>query len=159
MYLEKRIEELERKVSLLEAELAVFKTGKKKVSVSAKKYGRVTDAMLASCYKEANKLYENRSKGARAAAEQLAEKTGMNPNTAVMTVFAAYALISGELYKRTISGKSAQFFLDCIERDYGKSGLQKAVAALRMHVEYRRKSNHTESFLALICDQYQAVLG
>ncbi len=93
-----------------------------------------------------------------ALAKEVCAKTGMNKNNALMTIFAVMALLNGELYKRAISGKALARYFDNILRDYGKGKLQVAIAAMRMHVNYRRALHHNVDLLEQICDRYQKMI-
>lgn len=152
---ESAIRELRERMQALEQEIEILKQAKKNPTIPHRSNSKVTEKMLIACYETGKKAYENGGAKTKRSAEQMAEKIGMNRNNAIMTVYAAYALLSGELYKRTISGKSVELFLSRIESDYGKGGLQKSVAALRLHIDYRRNLNHNVDLLERICDRYQ----
>lgn len=116
---------------------------------------RVTDEMLEACYQAGKKAISSDYADVVALAEQVHLQTNMNQNNAQMTIFAVMALLNGELYKRGISGKATEKYFKNILRDYGKGGLQRAIAAMRVHIDYRRSLHHNVDLLELICDQYQ----
>ena len=116
---------------------------------------KVNDEMLEACYHAGKKAINSDYADVVELAARVKEKTGMNQNNALMTIFAVIALLNGELYKRAISGKATAKYFDNILRDYGKGGLQRAIAAMRKHINYRRTLHHNVDLLEQICDQYQ----
>ncbi len=116
---------------------------------------KVTDVMLEACYQAGRKAIASEYADVVLLSEQVHIKTGMNKNNALMTIFAVMALLRGELYKRAISGKATAKYFDNILQDYGKGGLRRAIAAMRMHIHYRRSLHHNVDLLEQICDQYQ----
>ncbi len=120
---------------------------------------KVTNEMLEACYQAGRKATASEYADVVLLSEQVHLKTGMNKNNALMTIFAVMALLRGELYKRAISGKATAKYFDNILRDYGKGGLQRAIAAMRMHIHYRRSLHHNVDLLEQICDQYQTKIG
>ncbi len=119
---------------------------------------KVTDAMLEACYHAGKQAVASDYADVVLLAEQVSLQTGMNKNNAQMTIFAVTALLNGELYKRGISGKATKKYFENILRDYGKGGLQRAIAAMRLHIDYRRALHHNVDLLEQICDQYQKMI-
>ncbi len=117
---------------------------------------KVTEEMLEACYKAGKKAQNDESLEVGILADQISLETGMNRNNAMMTIYAVLAMLKGELYKRGISGKATKLYFDRILKDYGKGSLQKAIAAMRLHIDYRRSLHHNVDLLEIICDQYQA---
>lgn len=119
---------------------------------------KVNDEMLEACYHAGKEAIASDYADVVELAAQVKEKTGMNQNNALMTIFAVMALLNGELYKRAISGKATAKYFDNILRDYGKGGLQRAIAAMRKHITYRRALHHNVDLLERVCDQYQEMI-
>lgn len=116
---------------------------------------KVTDEMLEACYQCGQQAVNSEYADVVDLAAQVSRDTGMNQNNALMTIFAVISLLNGELYKRGISGKATTKYFENILRDYGKGGLQRAIAAMRKHITYRRALHHNVDLLEQICDQYQ----
>lgn len=145
----RRVDTLERRVQCLE---------RIQNSLPARSNSTVNEKMHKECYHAAKRFHDCGEGRFSAYAEQVHEKTGMKFTTAKMAIMVAYALISGELYKSAISGKSADLFFKMIQKDYGSGGLQKAILAMRKHINYRRASNHNVDLLENLCDRYEAIL-
>ena len=119
---------------------------------------KVTDEMLEECYQMGKLFFEGKEDDVQYMAEQVNKKTSMNRNNAIMTIFAVIALLSGELYKRGISAKATKKYFANIMRDYGEGALQRAIAAMRMHISYRRSLHHNVDLLETVCDEFQALI-
>ncbi|MBR2013466.1 MAG: hypothetical protein IJ995_04550 [Clostridia bacterium] len=119
---------------------------------------KVTEEMLEECYRMGRLVYEGDKRDISILAELVSQKTDMNPNNALMTIFAVVAMLNGELYKRTLSSKATAKFFENIQRDYGNGALQRAVASIRQHINYRRKLNYNADLLEYTCDQFQKQL-
>lgn len=117
---------------------------------------KVTDEMLKACYDAGKEAHKNEDLDVGKLADGVSLDTGMNRNNALMTIYAVVALLNGELYKRGISGKATERYFEYILQDYGKGGLQKAIAAMRLHIDYRRALHHNVDLLETVCDAYQA---
>lgn len=119
---------------------------------------KVTDEMLEACYQAGKRAVGSDYADVTMLADQVSMQTGMNRNNAIMTIFAVVALLNGELYKRAVSGRALVKYFDNILRDYGKGGLQRAIAAMRMHIDYRRSLHHNVDLLENVCDRYQKMI-
>lgn len=119
---------------------------------------KVTEEMLEECYRMGKLVYEGDEREIPLLAELVSQKTEMNPNNALMTIFAVVAMLNGELYKRTLSSKATAKFFENIQRDYGNGALQRAIASIRQHINYRRMLNYNADRLEATCDQFQKQL-
>lgn len=119
---------------------------------------KVTDEMLEACYWAGKRAVGSDYADVTMLADQVSMQTGMNRNNAIMTIFAVVALLNGELYKRAVSGRALARYFDNILCDYGKGGLQRAIAATRKHIDYRRALHHNVDLLEQICDRYQKMI-
>ena len=96
---------------------------------------KITKAMIEEGYSVAKKIYEeqlNRKEGLN----DLVQNYGMNPNSAADFLQNFNCMINGRKYSRTNSAKAVDYFLDRINLDYGNEKLQKALSAVKAHIEY-----------------------
>ena len=115
-------------------------------------YKKMTDDMIDICYKSGKKLIEGES--VQELSDEIAESTGMNRNSAIMYLYAVQGMLEGTIYKRAISAKAMKRYYDNIWNEYGHKGLEKAIRATRLHIDYRRECGHTVDSIEEICNQY-----
>ena len=116
-------------------------------------YRKMTDEMIDICYKCGKKLAAGDS--VNELADDIAESTGMNRNSAVMYLYAVQGMLDGTIYKRAISAKAMRKYYDNIWNESGSAGLRKAIHATRLHIAYRRECGHMVDSIEKICDQYE----
>ena len=119
-------------------------------------YRKMTDEMIDICYKCGKKLVAGES--VQELADDIADSTGMNRNSAVMYLYAVQGMLEGTIYKRAISAKAMRRYYDTIWNESGSEGLKKAIRATRLHIDYRRDCGHTVDSIEEICDQYESKL-
>lgn len=119
-------------------------------------YTKMTDEMIDICYKCGKKLAAGEN--VQDLAEDIAESTGMNRNSAVMYLYAVQGMLVGTIYKRAISAKAMRRYYDTIWNESGSVGLKKAIKATRLHIQYRRECGHTVDSIEEICNQYERKL-
>ena len=119
-------------------------------------YTKMTDEMIDICYKSGKKLAAGEN--VQDLAEDIAESTGMNRNSAVMYLYAVQGMLDGTIYKRAISAKAMRRYYDTIWNESGSVGLKKAIQATRLHIQYRRECGHTVDSIEEICKQYESRL-
>ena len=165
--MQEQIRALEKQVELLSQELSATKTTMVKDKVTPlpvielkpkRKNGKVNEKMLDACYKAAKEFSSDDNWSVPRLADKVQSKTGMNRNNAFMTILVAYALLNGEVYKRTVSGNATEYFFGKILQEHGKSGLAQAVGATRKHIDYRRALHHNVDKLEQLCEQYEKQL-
>ena len=123
---------------------------------SSVSYRKMTDEMIDICYKCGKKLVAGES--VQELADDIADSTGMNRNSAVMYLYAVQGMLEGTIYKRAISAKAMRRYYDTIWNELGSEGLKKAIHATRLHINYRRDCGHTVDSIEEICDQYESRL-
>lgn len=158
-----RIQNLEEEVRELKRQLADMTSGTSQEEIlytnedvrtgSVVQYQKMTDDMIMACYEGGKKLRDGSN--AQDIAENIAEITGMNKNSAVMYLYAVSGMLDGVVYKRAISAKAMKKYFETIYNEYGKAGLQKAIRATRFHTEYRRECGHVVDSIDSICDLYE----
>lgn len=116
-------------------------------------YKKMTDEMINICYKCGKKAVAGES--VQELADDIADSTGMNRNSAVMYLYAVQGMLEGKIYKRAISAKAMKKYYDSIFNEYGSAGLKKAIYATRLHIEYRRECGHTVDSIEEICNAYE----
>lgn len=174
MQYEKVILEMLERIQALEDQVKELKEKQVKVSVATgatviqkerltppaprRTNTKVTEEMLEACYQAGKRAVGSDYADVTMLADQVSMRTGMNRNNAIMTIFAVVALLNGELYKRAVSGRALAKYFDNILRDYGKGGLQRAIAAMRKHIDYRRALHHNVDLLEQTCERYQKMI-
>ena len=125
-------------------------------SISSVSYTKMTDEMIEICYKCGKKVFEGEN--AQELADDVAEETGMNRNSAFMYIYAVKSMLAGEIYKRAISKKALEIYFKKIFNEYGSTGLKKAIKATRLHIDYRRSCGHVVDSIEEACDKAEARL-
>ncbi len=141
-----RVEKLEKRMIDLERIVSARPT---------RTNGTINQKMEIACYQAARQAYENEKLIVAHLAEKISCKYNMKKSTANLTILSAYALLRGELFKSTISGKAAELFLSQIRQDFGEPGLHRAVLALRLHIKHRRAAGHNVNLLEMICNRHE----
>lgn len=119
-------------------------------------YKKMTDEMIDICYKCGKKVVNGEN--VQELADDIAESTGMNRNSAVMYLYAVQGMLNGTIYKRSISATAIKRYFDTIWNEYGSKGLRKAIQATRLHVDYRRSCGHMVDSIEEICNRYEGRL-
>lgn len=117
-------------------------------------YVKMTDEMIDICYKSAKKVVDGEN--VQELADDIADSTGMNRNSAIMYLYAVQGMLEGTIYKRAISSKAMKKYYDTIFNEYGSAGLKKAIQATRLHIDYRRECGHTVDSIEEICNKYES---
>jgi len=125
-------------------------------SVPSVSYTKMTDEMIEICYKCGKMVFQGEN--AQELADDVAEETGMNRNSAFMYIYVVSSLLSGEVFKRAISKKALEIYFKKIFQDYGSDGLKKAIKATRLHIDYRRSCGHAVDSIEEACDKAEARL-
>lgn len=144
MALSKRIDALETQIKRLE-----------QAHIHTRANTKVSNAMLKACYDAGIAAAFEGNSDFNAYTEQVCFKNRMNPGTARILIMTAYALKQGELFKCIISGKAAQFFLDQLQKDFGAEGLRRGLAALTLHIQYRRSLKRDTTLLEKIANRFE----
>ena len=119
-------------------------------------YTKMTEEMIDICYNSGKKLASGEN--VQDLADDIAESTGMNRNSAVMYLYAVQGMLDGTIYKRAISAKAMRRYYDTIWNERGSIGLKKAIKATRLHIDYRRECGHTVDSIEEICNHYESRL-
>lgn len=116
-------------------------------------YKKMTDEMIDICYKCGKKVSAGES--VQELADDIAESTGMNRNSAIMYLYAVQGMLDGTIYKRAISSKAMKKYYDNIFNEYGSDGLKRAIRATRLHIDYRRECGQNVDSIEDICNAYE----
>lgn len=116
-------------------------------------YKKMTDEMIDICYKCGKKVAAGES--IQEMADDIADSTGMNRNSAIMYLYAVQGMLDGKVYKRAISAKATKRYYDTIFNEYGSGGLKKAIYSTKLHIAYRRECGHTVDSIEEICNAYE----
>lgn len=114
-------------------------------------YKKMTDEMIDICYKCGKKVCAGENP--QELADEIADETGMNRNSAIMYLYAVSGMLQGTVYKRAISAKAMQRYFDTIFNEYGSDGLKKAIKATKLHIEYRRECGHQVDSIEELCNK------
>lgn len=66
----------------------------------------------------------------------IAEHTHMNSASVTMYIAALEHMLKGEMYKRRVSARDLEYFLNKIKEDYGVESLKKAINATKENIKY-----------------------
>lgn len=83
----------------------------------------------------ASKVYKTQLSADRGVA-MLSKDFGLNETSAKIFIDDYKHLISGRIFKRTLSSAAMSYFIENIRSEYGKDGLANAVKSLRSHISY-----------------------
>ena len=116
-------------------------------------YKKMTGEMIEVCYRYGKRVHEGEN--LQEVADEVADKTGMNRNSAIMYLYVVDCLLSGTVYKRAINSKALDKYYEYIENEYGVDGVRKAVKATKEHIIYRKKLGHTVDSIEEICAAWE----
>ena len=108
-------------------------------------YKKMTDEMIDICYKCGKKVSAGES--VQELADDIAESTGMNRNSAIMYLYAVQGMLDGTIYMKK--------YYDNIFNVYGSDGLKRAIRATRLHIDYRRECGQNVDSIEDICNAYE----
>lgn len=153
-----RIKTLENEVASIKQQLNVATTPANNIPEqpeqinSSTSYQKMSDEMIMICYRCGKKL--NAGDNLSDLVDCIEQETGMNRNSAIMYLYAVSAMLDGVIYKRAISTKATKMYYEQIFNEYGSSGLKKALAATKLHIEYRKDCGHTVDSIETLYHQY-----
>lgn len=116
---------------------------------SGSSYKKMTEEMIEICYKFGKKVHSGANM--QEIADDVVYETGMNRNSAIMYLQVVCSMLDGVIYKRAINSKAIQKYFENIWNEYGSVGLQKAIKATRLHMEYRKEFGHTVDSIEELC--------
>lgn len=87
--------------------------------------------------------------------DDLVSAHGFNANSANMTIRSLRHMLNGERYRRALTLDATDYFLSRIREEYGNEGLQKALAGLSAHIDYRHSTGVTVPGLQTILVKHQ----
>ena len=95
----------------------------------------ITTEMTEAAYALAAEVYHGRVPR-KQAIDQLVKQHGMNSGSASDYFVNFRKMMNGQRYTRTNNSEATDYFLTNILKDYGSGKLQKAINAVKEHVEY-----------------------
>ncbi|MFM1663198.1 HNH endonuclease [Aeromonas salmonicida] len=104
----------------------------------------ISDEQAKAAYQIAKKVF-NGSLQKKEGAEILATKYGLNKNSANDFINNYQCIINGLIFKRNLKTSFIDFFLSSIYIENGFESLQKAIKALKLHVEYWEDQTDTNA--------------
>ena len=87
--------------------------------------------------------------------DDLARTWGLNVNSVNMTIRSLRHLLNGERYRRALTLDATDYFLRRIREEYGNQGLQKALAGLSAHIDYRHSTGVAVPGLQIILSKHR----
>lgn len=151
-----RIQKLEDEVGELKKSLKANSV--EQFEIQPKRNVKVTPEMTRLCYEKAKQAYNNPYLDTNDLAEDVSEKTGMNFNTAKMNIYSIVQMLKGEEYNRLLSADSLDLCLNMIYEEFGRQGLEKALTATRLHIEYLKTKDMATSKLISVYNKYWRML-
>ncbi len=151
-----RIQKLEEEVGQLKNHLSsnIFEQSESQ----PRKNNKVTIEMTELCYEKAKQVYNNQYLDIDDLAQEVSSQTGMNINTAKMNIYSIIQLLKGEGFQRLLSAESLSVCLEMIYNDYGKKGLEKALTATELHIEYLKTKGMVTSKLISVFNKYEGLM-
>lgn len=150
-----RVQKLEEEVKELKK---VIKNGNLQAEVQPKRNVKVTPEMTKLCYEKAKQAYQNEYLDTNELAKEVFDQTGMNLNTAKMNIYSITQMLKGEEFNRLLSADSLDLCLDLIHNEYGFEGLQKALKATGLHIEYLKTKDMATAKLLSVYDKYDKLI-
>lgn len=114
---------------------------------------KMTNEMIDVCYQGGKKLAAGEN--VQELADDISESIGMKRTSAIMYLYAVRGMLDGTVYKRAINAKAIRRYFDLILNENGRTGLEKAIRATRLHVEYRRECGQKVDSIEEICNEYE----
>lgn len=151
-----RIQKLEEEVEQLKQ--TVTESDFEQPEVQAKRNVKVTPEMTRLCYEKAKAAYSNQYLDTNDLAQEVSEQTGMNFSTAKMNIYSIVQMLKGEEYKRLLSADSLDLCFDMIYREFGKQGLEKALTATKLHIDYLNTKDMATAKLLSVYDRYKKII-
>lgn len=147
-----RIQRLELEVNELKQKSSqVADETTEKCMNSSNSYNRLDDEMIKLCYDYGKKLYSGGN--SRQLADMIANETGMKKNSAIIYLYAVKSMLEGKEFKRAISAKAMQIYLDKISEEFGTTGLERALSSTDKHIEYRIGCGHNVDSLIKLAEK------
>lgn len=87
--------------------------------------------------------------------DDLVRVHGLNANSANMTIRSLRHMLNGERYRRALTLNATDYFLRRIREEYGNQVLQKALAGLSAHIDYRHSTGVTVPGLQTIMAKHK----
>lgn len=150
-----RIQKLEEEVEQLKNTLS--SNSFEQSESQPKRNIKVTIEMTELCYEKAKQIYNNQYLDINDLAQEVSSQTGMNVNTAKMNIYSITQMLRGEEYNRLLSAESLSVCLEMIYNDYGKKGLEKALTATELHIEYLNTKGMATAKLISVFNKYKGI--
>lgn len=119
---------------------------------------KVTPEMTRLCYEKAKDAYNNQYLDTNDLAQDVSDRTGMNFNTAKMNIYSIVQMLKGEEYKRLLSADSLDLCFDMIYKEFGKQGLENALTATKLHIDYLKTKDMATVKLLSVYDRYKNII-
>lgn len=160
--MKKSISTLESILSLQEIQDSIDKENFSPVnsqnSTSPTSYTKTTDQMIYACYKRGKEAYQNPHVNIWSLADNVAQETGMNRNSAFMYIHAVKNMLGGTVFKRAVNAKALRYYFEAIYQDYGADGLRTAISSVRKNISYRQHCGLPYASISSICEEYERKL-
>ena len=112
----------------------------------------LTDEQIRLCYQSGKKISEGEN--VADLADEIVAATGMNRNSAIIYLNAVNSMLNGKVYKRAINISATGQYFDWIFNEYGVKGIQRALKATQLHINYRKECGHTVDSLEELYERY-----
>lgn len=151
MKLEEEVRQLSEKLNQLE-QLPSESEPQSGRAESSSTYQKLTDEQIRLCYQSGKKISEGEN--VADLADEIVAATGMNRNSAIIYLNAVNSMLNGKVYKRAINISATGQYFDWIFNEYGVKGIQRALKATQLHINYRKECGHTVDSLEELYERY-----
>jgi hypothetical protein len=119
------------------------------------KLERVTEAQYVAACDIAAQVYRNQLKAAEGA-RLLAEKHGVNINSARDFIDDYRHLARGEVFQRAMSGAAMKHFMEQVAINEGPLGRANAIKSLQAHINYYEQGGNTTHMMRSVLSEFRA---
>ena len=151
MKLEEEVQQLSEKLNQLE-QLPSESESQSGRAGSSSTYQKLTDEQIRLCYQSGKKISEGEN--VADLADDIVAATGMNRNSAIIYLNAVNSMLNGKVYKRAINISATEQYFEWILNEYGVKGIQRALKATQLHINYRKECGHTVDSLEELYERY-----
>lgn len=114
---------------------------------------------IQAAYQYGKKVYDGHILHKNAVAA-LDSEHGMNPGSALNFIGNYKQMRNGKMYQRTLSREATEIFFRNFHADYGDAGLQNAIEASRLHVDYYESlGKGRKQAIRELCDEWETLVS
>lgn len=119
---------------------------------------RITEEQVHAVYDLGKQVFAGEIEASDAIAS-LTSEHGMNDASAQAYVYTLQHMLVGREYRRTANTYATRYFLERIHRDFGVSGLRRAIEAVKKHAAYYSGTGNSSQATLAILDEFAGLVG